>query len=187
LKTLIYRLICFTVFALWVNPVHAGSFSTKMGIYDFSGNEAREFYKYAYTVLGTYAFWESPISRLEVSSGAIYTSVEYDASKHQLLIIPLHLSCVLGYQIQVGGNGIKPFIGGGLSGYYKRDKSATSGKSYEFVTYGYHSIIGFMIPVGYNTSFIFEMRNNMVMSTNTMEEIDFSGTSSLFGFNYRFY
>jgi hypothetical protein len=84
-------LICKIVVALCMVPSAGWSQSLllRSGIYDFTDNTAREFYKVAVVFSAGANVWNRERMHLSVSAGLGFNSVRYNGHRHNLYMIPV--------------------------------------------------------------------------------------------------
>jgi hypothetical protein len=178
----IYSFICFLF--LTIRPLNADSISAMLGVYDFTSDVESEFYTVAFNFHAGWAVNISSKTDLEISTGLIYSSMEYNTGEHDLIIIPLSLTYIINFDVKE--NEAVPFIGAGVSGFYKKDKSERTSKTYNLYTYGYHFLIGIKKPVSEMISFKILLKDNIVMNLHPLESINISGINMMFGIEYKY-
>jgi len=150
----------------------AKEFSVHLGVFDFTGEAAREFYKIAPSIImGTNLYKKKNIS-LKVFTGLSFASVRYNSRRHYLYLIPLNLIGV--YTLTESNTQIQPYFGTGLGIYYKIDKNANLDKAHDSFTYGYILNAGFDFPLKKTKILTFDIKYHFVMPP-TFEEINYGG------------
>ena len=146
--------------------------SVHLGVFDFTDEAAREFYKIAPSVIvGTDLYKKKNIS-LQVFTGLSFASVRYNSRRHNLYLIPLNLVGV--YKFTDLETKINPFFGTGLGIYYKIDKNADLEKAHDSFTYGYILNAGFDFPLKKTKILTFDIKYHFTMPP-TFEEFNYGG------------
>ncbi len=155
-----------------------------LGVYDFRGEVESEFYTVAFNFQAAWSTRISSRTDLEISSGLIYSSMEYNTGEHDLFIIPLNFTYLINFDVREYE--AVPFIGAGLSGFYKRDTSERTAKTYTLYSYGYHFLVGIKKPVSERVSLKLVLKDNIAMRLHPLESIDISGINTMFGIEYKY-
>ncbi len=176
-KNSIYKLfILFIIFLPF--PVLAENLVLQFGIYDFTDEVSKEFYKIAPSaIIATDVYKRTHLS-FNVSSGATFTSVKYNGKRHTLLIIPLNLIAL--YTTTEPDTRIRPFFGAGFGLIFKFDKNPWFKRPYYSDTYGYIINTGLEFPLKNRLSFILDIKYKFFIPPS-IEDLNVSGISSTIG------
>ncbi|MBN1533137.1 MAG: hypothetical protein JXA20_10780 [Spirochaetes bacterium] len=164
-------------------PAAAVSLSAKIGAWDFTGDGTRDFYGTVPSFALSCTLFDGYTCNLDISTGLAFTVIRYDSRRHYFYLLPLQLSFLV--RLLREPSLLAPYLGAGAGGYYKIDRSPTARKTYHFVTYGYHFMIGTHINLSDSISLVVEIKYCFCM-TNVMEEINISGLNPSAGVCYRF-
>jgi len=176
-NNLIYKLfILFIIFLPF--PVLANNLMLQFGIYDFTDEVSKEFYKIAPSAIIATDIYKKTHLSFNISSGATFTSVNYNSKRHKLLIIPLNLIAL--YTITEPDTKIRPFIGAGLGLIFKFDKNPWFERPYYSATYGYIINTGLEFPLKNRLSFILDIKYKILIPPS-IEDLNVSGISSTIG------
>jgi len=178
---LIYKIFVLAcIFSSWQltaqNP--AKELSIQLGMYDFTDDISREFYKTIPSLnLGIDLFKRKQLS-FSLYSGISYTKFDYNSRKHQLIIIPLN---AMGrYKFILNDTKISPYFGSGIGLFYKSENIAWMNKSFDTISYSYLLNTGFDYPIGKEIILSIDLKFVFTMEP-LKEEIDYSGISPILG------
>lgn len=181
LKTGIYRIIIL-IFSVAATSNAAG-FWINAGVYNFSNDISRQFYKFGWSGKISYDFLELSQLKFSIVSGGSYSKVPYNQEEHEMYLIPLQLSWR--YNFVMINSKIYPFFGSGIGGYLKMDQNEIFPKRRYNISYGYHFFTGLEYKISDLLRTRFEMRQNMLIPP-ALEDIDPSGLDILIGVGYKF-
>ncbi len=163
--------------------LRGNSLGIKTGIYDFTDEATRDFYKVGYSVLGDYSFYTSPFIQFDIQTGLTYSTTDYNGKRHNQFVFPLQATYI-SYILGDGANlALVPYFGVGVGAYYSLDTAQALDKDYKKTTYGYHFLMGFAHELSEKTSLTCELKNNIIMS-HYLEDIEISGINLLVGLRY---
>lgn len=155
---------------------------TNAGIYDFTNDVAREFYKFGWSGRLAYEYQASSRIGLEMQTGANFSTVPYNGEEHQMYLYPLQITWK--YYFETDQPKLAPYFGTGVGGYYKMDNNEFfKGRRWAFL-YGYHLCSGIKYNFKRALPFRFELRYNLLMPPNT-QDLNSSGLDVLVGFGLR--
>jgi hypothetical protein len=175
-------IILCVIAAFHFKPAYPFSISARAGVHDFSNDATRDFYGLAKGGTLSCAFYESRQFSIETTSGLFHSSVSYNGSNQILYVVPFTASFALSFSMD--DSKWAPYIGMGIGGWYKREESPTTGRSFNYITYGYHFIGGLKYPISSALFLLIDMRNCLIM-TDFKEEMNLSGMQTTVGVAYR--
>lgn len=176
-KTILFNALIFFTFGIG----QAGTLWTNAGIYDFSNDVAREFYKFGWSGRLAYEVPLTQNSGLELQSGANFSTVPYNGEEHEMYLFPLQLSWK--YYFTNGSSKWVPYFGTGVGAYYKMDNNEFfKGRRWAFL-YGYQLCSGLKYTLGKTVPLRFELRYNLLMPPNT-QDLNSSGMDVLIGIGF---
>jgi hypothetical protein len=181
LKILIFNMLmglCLVHSAAW-----AQSFCFRTGIYDFTGNSAREFYKVAAIVSAGANIWTRDRIHLSVSSGLGFNSVRYNDHRHNLYMIPVFAD--MNFDLLDSKAKIIPTLGLGMILVGKIDQNTDLGKTYLALTYGYRATGGLRVSLKKGLRLTIDLSYNLVLPPES-EEINISGVMTMIGIEMPF-
>jgi len=156
----------------------AKELSIQLGMYDFTNDLPREFYKRIPSLNLGIDFYKRKNLSFSVYTGLSYTEVDYNSRKHQLVIIPLN---IMGrYKFLSNDTKISPYFGSGVGLFYKSNNTSSLSKKIEKISYSYLLNTGFDFPIGKKIIFSIDLKYVFTMET-LEEEIDYSGISPSIG------
>jgi len=178
----IYKKVFF-LFLLLVFKTNASTVWISSGIYDFTDDVSKEFYKYGWGFRVSCDFWQISALRLSATTGGTFSNVPYHGDDHEMFIVPLLFS----WKYLLGSEQSKfyPFIGSGIGVYAKMDHNEYFPKKRYSFTYGYHFTTGLNYKISNRLTSKFETRYNILISPGT-EEINSSGFDILLGIGFSF-
>ncbi len=150
----------------------------KAGIYDFTDNVSKEFYKLAPAFYLDYDIHQVKKLALNISAGYSFTSVEYNAKRHKLSMVPIYLT--IQYHLADSGTIFQPYIAGGATLHMKWDKNPWFMNPHFGMTYGYIMQAGLDIPIKQKVFFTADIKYNILIPP-AMEELNLSGIISAVG------
>ncbi|MCB0283565.1 MAG: outer membrane beta-barrel protein [Calditrichaeota bacterium] len=177
LKTGIYKSFIVITFVL-ISKSNASELWVNAGIYDFTNNVSKEFYKYAQSFRVSYDFYQLSQLSFSITTGFSSSSRPYNGDDYDMYLIPVQLSWQ--YSFLVNNSDIMPFIGSGAGFYAKMDHNEIFPKNYYTGTYGYHLFSGLQYRITERLKCKFETRYNILISP-ALEDINSSGFDILLG------
>lgn len=174
-------LLCL-IMAFPSTPAYPFSIGARAGVHDFSNDATRDFYGLAEGGALSCTFYESRRFGIEAATGLFHSSVNYNGGKHVLYIMPLTVSFILSFPMEEIR--IMPYLGMGVGGWYKHEESPTAGRSFNYITYGYHFIGGLKYPLTPRLSLFADLRYCLIM-TDFKEEMNISGMQTTAGMSYQ--
>jgi hypothetical protein len=155
--------------------------SFRIGIYDFTGNTASEFYVLAPTVMLGYYVWKRSQLDLQVSSGIAFNRTRFNSHYHYLYMVPLMTTIY--YNLPNPGAKVWPAVGIGVSLLGKIDHNIDYDITHQSLTYGYHATGRVNIPIKEKFLLNLEMTYNLMIH-KTIEEVDPSGVILTVGLDF---
>jgi Outer membrane protein beta-barrel domain len=175
-KTGIYK--TFFILTFLICKTNASEIWVDGGLYDFTNNVSKEFYKYAWSFRVSYDFYQVSQLSFSITSGFSSSSRPYNGDDYDMYLVPLQLSWK--YKFLVSESDIIPFIGSGIGFYEKMDHNEIFPKNYYSATYGYHLFSGLQYNISEEIKLKFETRYNILISP-ALEDINSSGFDILLG------
>ena len=174
-------LICSLLILLFNNSFSkAQSFSTRLGVYQFSDITASEFYFFAPTLLCDYDIWRISQMSLQITTGFSYNQIKYNSHHHYLYMIPVLVS--VNYDLPNPGARIYPVIGVGLTFIDKIDKNKDLQKTYYSLFYGYHITGKIVYKLNGKVNLTFDLTYNLMIPPSN-EELNINGFIIAAGIN----
>jgi hypothetical protein len=176
LKILIFKLLlvcCLIPAAGWSQSLYL-----RTGIYDFTDNTAREFYKMAVVLSAGVDVWNRERLYLCVSSGLAFNSVKYNGHRHNLFIVPVILD--VNVDLLSSKSKVVPTIGMGLILVGKIDQNIDFDKTFLALSYGYRATGGLRFNLKNKLFLTFDLSYNLVLPPDS-EEINISGVMTMVG------
>jgi len=171
------------LFLLLIVKVNAATIWVSLGVYDFTDDISKEFYKYGQSFRVSCDFGQISALKLSATTGGSFSNVPYHGDDHEMFILPLLLSWK--YFLWSEQSKIYPVIGSGAGIYAKMDHNEYFPKKRYSFTYGYHFTSGLNYKISNRLTSKFEMRYNILISPGT-EDINSSGFDVLLGIGFLF-
>ena len=179
LRILIYSILAILISGSTVSKAQIPS--VRVGIYDFVGNTASEFYILAPTVMLGYDVWKRSLLDLQISTGFSFNRVRYNSHYHYLYMIPFMATVY--YNLPNPGVKVWPSIGMGTSLLGKADHNKDFDKTHYSLAYGYHVTGRLNVPLKGDLLLTLEMTYNLLIPP-VIEEVNLSGVILTIGLNF---
>lgn len=170
-----------SIFFFLVFLISANDIGIEIGIYDFTDEASKEFYKIAPALVFSYEIVKKTKLSFNLTSGIFFTVTSYNRSKHYLTMIPFHSSII--YNFKEPDLKFQPFIGGGFSIQVKFDLNPVFNQPHFSATYGYHMLAGIKVPVKERVKFFGKLKYNILIPPY-LEDLNTSGIISTIGFKF---
>ena len=176
-------LICkiFLLLILLSQNVSGKYIALKVGVYDFTSEFARDFYKTSPLLLVSSNLLEMSRIDMNLTTGITYTWVRYNKERHTLTMVPVFVTMI--YNLPNVGSRVKPYFGSGMGFLAKYDKNDWLSESHKNYTYGYHVQAGFKIQTTKRIVFAITMQYNS-FTPPINESSDVSGVTHTLDIRY---
>lgn len=179
LKILIFSFLTTLIFSSTYTK--AQPLSVQLGIYEFTGNAASEFYILAPTILVGYDVWKSSRLSSHISPGLCYTQIKYNNHHHYLYMIPLMVT--VNYDLPNPDSRVWPVIGAGFSLLGKVDQNKDLAKTHYSFIYGYHATGGLRFQQKNNIILTLDLTYNLLIPP-IMEDVNMNGVIIAIGLRF---
>ena len=155
--------------------------SAKVGIYDFTGNTASQFYVLTPVLMTEFKLWKSANLDLRISPGFSFNMTRYNSHFHYLYMVPLLVTIF--YHLPNADSKIYPSIGMGNSLIWKADYNRDFEKTHYSAAYGFHATGRINYSLNRGRLVFFDMTYNQLVP-NRSEEVNLSGVILLVGMDF---
>jgi hypothetical protein len=152
--------------------------SIQGGIYDFTDETSREFYKIAPSLSVAWDVYKRNNLSFSVLSGLSHSSVKYNSRRHHMNLVQLNFLCR--YVLTQTDTKIRPYMGSGLGVFFKSDKNKTLNRTHHSFMYGYLINTGIDFPMKNDGTMFLDLKFVFVIPSES-EEINVSGVSPTLG------
>jgi hypothetical protein len=179
LRTLIYSLLTLLIFGSAVAKAQMPS--VRVGIYDFVGNTASEFYILAPTLMFGYDVWKRSQLNMQLSTGFSFNLTRYNSHHHYLYMIPVMTTIF--YNLPNPDSKVWPSIGMGLSLLGKADHNKDFEITHYSLAYGYHAGGRLNVKLKKEHILTLDMTYNLLIPP-VPEEVNLNGVILTVGLNF---
>jgi hypothetical protein len=166
-----------------VSYSHAFKLSGTIGIYDFTDEVSKDFYRLAASGKISLEFLEQAGFSLGFVTGASFISVPYNGDDHDFLMVPIILAGTYTYIPET--KRFMPFWAVGIGVYAKMDHNDWFPKNHYAATYGYNFSSGIIMPLKKKqTLFLIADISLHLLISPSFEDLNTSGVQSTFGIMY---
>jgi hypothetical protein len=155
--------------------------SVRIGIYDFVGNTAAEFYVLAPTVMFGYGVWKQSQLDLQLAAGFSFNQINYNGHHHYLYMVPL--MATMYYHLPNPGAKVWPSFGMGIGLMGKADHNKDYDKSHNSLAYGYHATGRLNVSLKEDRLLTLDMTYNLMIPP-VKEEVNISGVILTVGLKF---
>jgi hypothetical protein len=180
LRISIFKIITI-IFLFNIISVNAKELSIETGMYDFADPVARDFYNIAPSFLIAYDVFYRNGFALNLSSGLIFNSIDYDGNRHNLFIVPIFFNAL--YYIPMRNSRVKPLFGFGIGIYGKIDHNVNFEQNHYALLYGYDILSGMNIHFSSLLSLRIMFRYNFIIPPR-IEDVNIKGINISIGLSF---
>jgi hypothetical protein len=171
--------LCVLSLAIASNAINL---SGAIGVYDFTDEVSKEFYKLAMSGKISFDFFEKAGFAGGLCTGASFSTVPYNGGDHDFLMVPLILTGK--YTYTPAQTSLQPFWAIGIGGYGKMDHNEWFTKNHYAATYGYSFTTGVSLPLKQRLLLVADIGVHILISPS-YEDINTGGVQTTLGIAYK--